>query len=147
MIETLMTAGFVARDDRTAYTPTGTCLLLSNGLRVHARLTAVAARKLTAFRRKIGWPSDLGIFDGDAMVIAATSRDLGVLVLNRKVGARTPLLLSALGRAYLASCDDAECERIRRAAEAIRQSARRGGEIARARREPAPRRRGSAVIR
>ena len=81
MIETLIAAGYVAREnDRPAYVATGKCLLLSNGFRVHDRLTAVAAPMLAAFRRKIGWPSDFGIFDGDAMVIAATSRDLGVLV-------------------------------------------------------------------
>ena len=108
MIENLIAAGYVAREnDRPAYVATGKCLLLSNGFRVHDRLTAVAAPMLAAFRRKIGWPSDFGIFDGDAMVIAATSRDLGVLVLNRKIGTRTPLLLSALGRAYFAFCDDA----------------------------------------
>ena len=109
----MIAAGYVAREnDRPAYVATGKCLLLSNGFRVHDRLTAVAAPMLAAFRRKIGWPSDLGIFDGDAMVIAATSRDLGVLVLNRKIGTRTPLLLSALGRAYFAFCDDDECARI-----------------------------------
>jgi IclR family mhp operon transcriptional activator len=113
MIETLIVAGYVAREsDRPAYVATGKCLLLSSGFRAHDRLIAVAAPMLGAFRRKIGWPSDIGIFDGDAMVIAATSRDLGVLVLNRKVGTRTPLLLSALGRAYLAFCDDGEFERI-----------------------------------
>jgi IclR family mhp operon transcriptional activator len=113
MVETLIAAGYVAREaDRPAYVATGKCLLLSNGFRARDRLTAVATPRLTAFRREIGWPSDIGIFDEDAMVIAATSRDLGVLVLNRKIGTRTPLLLSALGRAYLAFCDDGECERI-----------------------------------
>jgi IclR family mhp operon transcriptional activator len=147
MIETLIAAGYVAREnDRPAYVATGKCLLLSNGFRVHDRLTAVAAPMLAAFRRKIGWPSDLGIFDGDAMVIAATSRDLGVLVLNRKIGTRTPLLLSALGRAYFAFCDDDECAH-RRPAEAVRQSVRPGGRIARARREACAARHGCAVIR
>jgi len=107
MLETLINAGFVARIDGTAtYTPTGRCLLLSNGLQMQARLVAVAAPHLSAFRKKVGWPSDLGIFDGDAMVIAATSREFGVLSLNRKVGARTPMLLSALGRAYFSYCGD-----------------------------------------
>jgi len=112
MIETLMSAGYVARVDGTAtYTATGRCLLLSNGLRAHARLTAVAGPLLAAFRKKVGWPSDIGIFDGDAMVIMATSREFGVLSFNRKVGARTPMLLSALGRAYVAFCTDEERQR------------------------------------
>ena len=59
MIETLIAAGYVAREnDRPAYVATGKCLLLSNGFRIHDRLTAVAAPMLAAFRRKIGWPSD-----------------------------------------------------------------------------------------
>lgn len=129
MIETLISAGFVARVDGTAtYTPTGRCLLLSNGLQAQARLAAVAGPRLNAFRKKIGWPSDLGIFDGDAMVIAATSREFGVLSLNRKVGARTPMLLSALGRAYFAACDDAEQDQV---LATLRQSSSPLDEIAR----------------
>ena len=110
MIETLIAAGYVVREnDRPAYVATGKVpAVASNGFRAHDRLTAVAAPMLAAFRRKIGWPSDIGIFDRRDGDLAATSRDLGVLVLNRKIGTRTPLLLSALGRAYFAFCDDAE---------------------------------------
>jgi IclR family mhp operon transcriptional activator len=148
MIETLIAAGYVVREnDRPAYVATGKCLLLSNGFRAHDRLTAVAAPMLAAFRRKIGWPSDIGVFDGDAMVIAATSRDLGVLVLNRKIGTRTPLLLSALGRAYFAFCDDAECdrivERLKRSANPLDQIARSPERVESLRRET--RRRGFSV--
>jgi IclR family transcriptional regulator, mhp operon transcriptional activator len=80
-------------------------------------------------------------------VIAATSRDLGVLVLNRKIGTRTPLLLSALGRAYFAFCDDAECERIvgrlKRSANPLDQIARSPERVESLRRET--RRRGYSV--
>lgn len=113
MIETLMNAGYVVREEGSAtYAPTGKCLLLSNGLHAHAHMTAVAAPFLSAFRRSVGWPSDFGLFDGDAMVIAATNREFGVLSLNRKVGARTPMLLSALGLAYLSFCTAEEAQRI-----------------------------------
>jgi IclR family transcriptional regulator, mhp operon transcriptional activator len=120
MVETLMSAGYVARvDGTTTYSPTGKCLLLGSGLRTHARMTAKATPILNTFRRKIGWPSDFGLFDDDAMVIAATSREFGVLSLNRKPGARAPLLLSALGRAYLAFCPE---EKRRQILERLRQS-------------------------
>lgn len=113
MIETLISTGYVVRENGSAtYVPTGKCLLLSNGLHAHAHMTAVAAPFLSAFRRKVGWPSDFGLFDGDAMVIAATNREFGVLSLNRKVGARTPMLLSALGLAYLSFCEETETDRI-----------------------------------
>jgi IclR family mhp operon transcriptional activator len=75
-------------------------------------MTAKAAPILNAFRRKVGWPSDFAIFDGDAMVITVTNREFGTLSLNRKPGARAPLLLSALGRAYLAFCPEDEQQRI-----------------------------------
>jgi IclR family transcriptional regulator, mhp operon transcriptional activator len=101
MVETLISAGYVARIyGTTTYAATGKCLLLGSGLRTQASMTAKATPILNAFRRKIGWPSDFALFDGDAMVIAATSREFGVLSLNRRPGARAPLLLSALGRAY-----------------------------------------------
>ncbi|MGE0211562.1 MAG: helix-turn-helix domain-containing protein [Parvibaculaceae bacterium] len=113
MIETLINAGYVMREQGSAtYAPTGKCLLLSNGMHAQARVTSVAAPFLSTFRRKVGWPSDFGLFDGDAMVIAATNREFGVLSLNRKVGARTPMLLSALGLAYLSFCGDEEADRI-----------------------------------
>lgn len=113
MIETLINAGYVVREPGSAaYMPTGKCLLLSNGLHAHAHMTAVAAPFLSSFRRKVGWPSDFGLFDGDAMVIAATNREFGVLSLNRKVGARTPMLLSALGLAYTSFCEEEEVARI-----------------------------------
>jgi IclR family mhp operon transcriptional activator len=120
MVETLMSAGYVARvEGTTTYAPTGKCLLLGSGLRTQARMTAKATPILNSFRRKIGWPSDFGLFDGDAMVIAATSREFGVLSLNRRPGARAPLLLSALGRAYLAFCPE---ESRRKILETLRQS-------------------------
>ena len=134
MIETLINAGYVIREgERAIYAATGKCLLLSNGFRAHDRMTAAAAPLLAAFRKKIGWPSDIGIFDGDAMVIAATSRDLGVMTLNRKVGTRTPMLLSALGRAYLAFCGEEECElivdRLRANSDPLNEIARSPGKV------------------
>jgi IclR family transcriptional regulator, mhp operon transcriptional activator len=113
MIETLVSCGYVTRVRGMAtYAATGRCLLLSNGFQAHARVIAAAGPLLGTFRKKIGWPSDFGIFDKDAMVIAVTSREFGVMSLNRKAGERTPLLLSALGRAYFAFCEVNERERI-----------------------------------
>jgi IclR family transcriptional regulator, mhp operon transcriptional activator len=113
MVETLVDAGYVARvDGTTTYTPTGKCLLLSNGVHLQTRMTAKAEPILNAFRRSVGWPSDFAVFDGDAMVITATNREFGTLSLNRKPGARAPLLRSALGRAYLAFRPEDEQQRI-----------------------------------
>ena len=107
MIETLMSEGFVAREPgSTVYVPTGRCLALSNGIQAHARLSSIAQPLLSALRRKVVWPCDVAIFDGDAMVFALKDSEFDMLALNRKVGALVPMLLSAIGRAYLAFCSD-----------------------------------------
>jgi IclR family transcriptional regulator, mhp operon transcriptional activator len=136
MVETLIMAGYVARiDGTTSYAPTGKCLVLGSGLRMQASMTAKATPILNAFRRKIGWPSDFALFDGDAMVIMATSREFGVLSLNRRPGARAPLLLSALGRAYLAFCPEQDCrevlEKLRRSSNHLDGSAGKPASVAR----------------
>jgi IclR family mhp operon transcriptional activator len=109
MLETLIHAGYVAHLPGTSsYVATGKCLLLSNGLQRVNRLTQIATPIISSFRKSVGWPSDFALFDQDAMVIVATSREFGVMSLNRKVGDRVPVLGSSLGRAYLAFCSDSE---------------------------------------
>lgn len=109
MLETLIHEGFVVRlSTETQYTVTGKCLLLSSGFEAHAALTRIAEPFLAQFRRAVGWPSDIATPDQDAMMIAVTSREYGTMSLNRQVGARLPLLMSSLGRAYLAFCSQEE---------------------------------------
>src|SRR5438552_4460739 len=74
MLETLMHEGYVTRTESGArYVVTGKCLLLSSGYKLDAALLRTAEPLLTAFRRDTGWPSDLALFDQDAMVIASTN--------------------------------------------------------------------------
>ncbi len=102
-LETLEYAGFVARDNRgDGYVATAKVLSLSSGYDRDQRLVDIATPILNEFRRAMPWPSDLAMFDGEAMVILETSRNPGTLALNRPVGARLPVTKSALGRAYLA---------------------------------------------
>lgn len=37
---------------------------------------------MRGFRREVGWPSDIAVFDRDAMVIAQTTREDGALGLR-----------------------------------------------------------------
>lgn len=105
MIETLISAGYVARAaDAPLYSATGRCLQLSQGYDRHADFAASATAPMEDLKRCIGWPSDFAIFDRDAMVIILSSSELGVLSLTGGGDARTPLLKSALGQAYLAHC-------------------------------------------
>ena len=103
MLDTLEAEGFISRDGRH-YMPTGRVLLLSNGFQAHERVMQIADPILAELRLQVGWPSDVAIPDGDGMLIAVTSRPFDDLLLKRRVGARAPMLASALGRAYLAAC-------------------------------------------
>lgn len=108
-LETLEHAGFVARDSkRDGYVATARVLSLSSGYDRDQRLVDIATPILNVFRQTMPWPSDLAVFDTDAMVILETSRNPGTLALNRPVGARLSLTKSALGRAYLAFIDEKE---------------------------------------
>jgi IclR family mhp operon transcriptional activator len=103
MLETLMAAGYVCRDDEVArYEVTGKTLLLSAGYDRHRAVGRLVAPLLARFRNDIGWPSDLAIFDRDAMLVVETSREAGPLLVNRHPGYRAPILATSLGLAYLA---------------------------------------------
>lgn len=109
MLETLISAGFVVRDrDHAIYLPTGRTLDLSSGYQRHEEMALIAAPVLAGLRQRLKWPSDVAVFDGDAMVVAQTSRGPGRLDFNRRPGYRAPLLGSSIGLAYFAFCSEAE---------------------------------------
>lgn len=103
MLETLMHAGYVVRDeDQTAYEVTGKSLLLCAGYDRHRAVGRVVAPIIAAFRNRVGWPSDVAVFDRDAMVVVETSRAPGQIIVIRDPGFRAPMLGTSLGLAYLA---------------------------------------------
>lgn len=103
IVETLQHAGYVNTGDaQRRYAVTPRVLGLANGYEPQRWLMDVAGPLLDAFRSEAGWPVELGVFDGDAMVILNTSREAGYLSVNRKPGSRVPLLRTALGRAFVA---------------------------------------------
>ncbi len=105
MLETLIHAGYVRRrDDDAAYEVTGKALLLCAGYERHKAVGRLVAPLVRAFRDEVGWPSDIGLYDGDAMIVAETSREAGPMLVNRHPGYRAPLLATSLGRAFWAYC-------------------------------------------
>lgn len=102
IVETLVDDGYLLRDNQRGYHPTPRVLTLSRGYQASDVLLEVARPVLEGLRQHQIWPSDLAIFDEDAMVIMDTGRDPGTLSLNRTVGSRLPVLVTSLGRAYLA---------------------------------------------
>ena len=101
MLETLVADGYLAQDDRKGYHVTARALTLSRGYNAKEVLLKAARPVLENLRQHQIWPSDLAVFDQDAMVVLDTGRDPGTLSLNRTVGSRLPVLVTALGRAFL----------------------------------------------
>ena len=113
MLETLEHEGYILRDaERATYAPTGRSLLLSQGYDQHLWIGSVAEPIMRAFRKEIGWPSDVALFDRDAMIVAQTTRTPGSLLMSRRPGFRFPVLATSMGRAYLAFCDEPERDEI-----------------------------------
>jgi len=107
MLETLMHAGFVARHPaEPIYMPTGRTLDLSSGYQRHEEMALAAAPILARLHKELQWPSDVAVFDQDAMVVARTSRGAGFVHFNRRPGYRAPLLGTSLGMSFLAFCND-----------------------------------------
>lgn len=113
MLETLAHEGYVLHDaEQGFYAPTGRCLLLSQGYDQHLWIGSIAEPIMREFRKEIGWPSDIAVFDNDAMVVAQTTRESGSMLFSRRPGFRFPLLGTSMGRAYLAFCPEDEQARI-----------------------------------
>lgn len=108
MLETLIHSGFVIRHpQQPVYMPAGRTLELSAGYVLHREVGLAATPVMTALRRNLGWPSDVAVFDGDAMIVAHTSRAEGRFLFERRPGYRAPILATSLGRAFLAFSDEA----------------------------------------
>jgi IclR family mhp operon transcriptional activator len=113
MLETLEHEGYVVRDpERRTYVVTARTLLLSQGYDKPRWIGTIAEPTLSRFRNAIGWPSDIALFDQDAMVVIQTSRGQGPLSFNRQPGFRSPVLVTSIGLAYLAFCPEEERLRI-----------------------------------
>ena len=103
MLETLAHAGLTVRNEETrTYEVTGKALLLSVGYDRHRAVSAIVTPIMEEFQDEIGWPSDVAIFDTDAMLLVETSRKAGPMMLNRHPGYRAPILATSLGQVYLA---------------------------------------------
>jgi IclR family mhp operon transcriptional activator len=75
--------------------------------------TEAAGPALEELSRTIAWPTDLGVRDGASMLVLESNRRLSSIRVNRQaLGARPHMLWSAMGRAYLAFCPQAEREEV-----------------------------------
>lgn len=80
---------------------------LGRNVSIHNAIAEASAPVLDELQNALHWPSDISVFDGTSMVIIETSRSRSTFVLNRQLlGYRPSMLKSAMGRVYLAFCDE-----------------------------------------
>jgi IclR family mhp operon transcriptional activator len=108
MLTSLCDSGYVRQAADGSYHLTAKTLELSVGYDAADDVLNTARPVMAAARAAHTWPSDLAIFDHDAMVIMDTSKVPRTLSLNRGIGTRLPVTPTALGRAYLAFCPEDE---------------------------------------
>jgi IclR family mhp operon transcriptional activator len=114
LLDTLIAGGYVQRlPSRGGYALAERVVRLSGGFR-HADAVVEAARPfLSALTAQHKWPVALATLDNDAMLIRATTlKESPFATDHSQLNRHTPMLVSALGRAYLAFCPDEERETI-----------------------------------
>ena len=110
LLATLIAEGYVRAEE-----PAGTYRLaakireLDAGYTEYAQLIDVGRSILLKITKQIKWPLALGMPDGDAMVVHFSTMPYSPLAVHTTtLGHRLGLFDSAMGRAYLAFCSEAE---------------------------------------
>lgn len=110
LLETLRREGFVRHGEREGqYYLTFEVRRLSEGFEDDPWIDHVAAPLMRASVRELLWPCDLGTVESGFMVVRESTHRWSMLSQHRAmIGEKMPLLVTALGRAYLAACPEAE---------------------------------------
>lgn len=106
LLDALIAAGYAQQLSRSAgYRATSKVLRLSAGFDAGEQLVESAIPLIRAFTRKHKWPVFLGLREGEQMAIRFGSVTDSPMAMDPNVfHAPSPMLLSAVGRAYLAFC-------------------------------------------
>jgi len=114
ILKTLQQSGWVERNAlEKRYVPASATGESGPAVEWRSRLSGLAAQSRATLQRKVPWPTDLGVRDGTAMLILDAHRPINGLAVNYRVlGFRPPMLLSSLGRCYLAFCPEDERRQI-----------------------------------
>jgi len=112
LLETLKTEGLVHhKDDGNVYALTFEVRRLSEGYVGSDWVDEIAAPAMKAHLRALSWPSDLATPDSGFMIVRESTHRSSMLSQHRAtIGFRIPMLVSSLGRAWLAHCSDEERE-------------------------------------
>lgn len=114
LLQTLEEGGYVVRlPRRSGYDLRERTLRLSAGFRYADAVVEAARPFLSALTAEHKWPVAIATLDRDAMRVRfSTGRESPFAIDENFVNRRVPLLLSALGRAYIAFCTADEREKI-----------------------------------
>jgi IclR family mhp operon transcriptional activator len=112
ILETLRTEGMAhLKDEGTSYVLGFEVRRLSEGYVAADWIDRIAAPAMRAHLRMLSWPSDLATPDAGFMIVRESTHRASLLSQHRAtIGIRIPMLVSAIGRAWLAWCDDDERE-------------------------------------
>jgi IclR family mhp operon transcriptional activator len=136
LLQTLVTLGYATRVSRTlGYRLTDRVLGLAQGIRFVDHFVDVAAPHMRRFTHEHGWPLYLGTISHRAITIRySTAPESPMSFEGAALQRRSPILSSALGRAWLAFCS---AEERRRALEdlGVASDARLAASFARIRRD------------
>ncbi len=104
IVNTLCKEGYLRFDeDRAGYVLTPLVCQLSDGFDDDAWITDISGPILDRLQREVIWPTDLFSFHYDRMVMRRTTRRASPWTIDRAmVGFHIPVLVTAVGRAYLA---------------------------------------------
>lgn len=104
-LETLVDAGFAAKDEQGRYTPTHQVRALSCGFEDEAWLADCARSVVHGLGRELIWPIAISTLSGPAMLLRDSTDAESPLAVNRfSPGRRVSLVGTASGLAYLAFC-------------------------------------------
>lgn len=110
LVETLVDAGMIEMEPgRRRYRPTALVQTLSLGYRDELALVALARPHIVALCREVGWPVTICTRVGNNMMVRDSTHRLTTLTFSDYASGYTlPLLECAVGKAYLAWCDEEE---------------------------------------
>jgi IclR family mhp operon transcriptional activator len=110
LMETLRAAGLVRHGERDGqYYLTFEVRRLSEGFADEAWVSQVATPLMHASVKELLWPCDIATLEGGFMVVRESTHRWSTLSQHHaRLGQKLPLLVTAVGRAYLAACPDEE---------------------------------------
>ena len=110
LMETLRAAGLVRHGERDGqYYLTFEVRRLSEGFADEAWVSQVATPLMHDSVKELLWPCDIATLEGGFMVVRESTHRWSTLSQHHaRLGQKLPLLVTAVGRAYLAACPDEE---------------------------------------